>query len=116
MSPTGGAVRLANVRGLPLSVWIDREMRQVAFSAQGEGTDDKQTPRGSDRITAEATQTIDIGAKGVPLVIGTGGATIKMLQSSTGARIDIARGSTTCSWTTGSSSSSLASAPRKGLC
>lgn len=47
-------------------------------------------------ITAEATQTVEIGAQGVPLVIGTGGTTIKMLQSSTGARIDIARGSTTC--------------------
>jgi polyribonucleotide nucleotidyltransferase len=48
-------------------------------------------------ITAEATQTVELGAKGVPLIIGTGGATIKMLQSSTGARIDIGRGSTSCS-------------------
>ena len=47
-------------------------------------------------IEAEATQTVDIGAKNVPLIIGNGGATIKMLQASTSAKIDIARGSSSC--------------------
>jgi polyribonucleotide nucleotidyltransferase len=47
-------------------------------------------------IEAEATQTIDIGAKNVPLIIGSAGSTIKMLQANTSAKIDIARGSSSC--------------------
>ncbi|KAH8063837.1 RNA binding-protein [Aureococcus anophagefferens] len=47
-------------------------------------------------IAAESTETIELGARGVPLLIGKGGATIKELQAKCGARIDVPRGGTAC--------------------
>ena len=47
-------------------------------------------------VAAESTETIELGARGVPLLIGKGGATIKELQAKCGARIDVPRGGTAC--------------------
>ncbi|KAH8053855.1 RNA binding-protein [Aureococcus anophagefferens] len=45
---------------------------------------------------ARVHETIELGARGVPLLIGKGGATIKELQAKCGARIDVPRGGTAC--------------------
>lgn len=45
-------------------------------------------------VAAEATATVELGARGVPLLIGKAGATIRSLQQTTLARIDVGKGST----------------------
>ena len=44
----------------------------------------------------DAKDFLDVGVSGVPVVVGKGGATIKRLQSESGAKIDIGRGTSVC--------------------